>query len=252
MPNLSNLNSLVRYVSNLNLVWNDYNQLSILPGACSNEFTTNDIVLNETLVIPINKVGINGLDVEPKISDRLYAVYLIGDSFGNLPTASIYSLDAVKPLMPIGYDLYRRIAWVYISSTSSDQFETFVQYGNDSNRNYYYPNRFGLFSSGISTVFETILIGPYVPTMKTEIFGELFLRGSSTGDEKYYLRPTGSTSTDGQYISGFGNDGISVVTNFVPCGLYDDVGTLIPSIEYKVSGDSPEFGLAIAGYRDYL
>ena len=59
----------------------------------------------------ISVSGANGLDTGAAANSTWYAVHVICNAAGTL-VASLFSLSATAPTLPIGYTLFRRVGWV--------------------------------------------------------------------------------------------------------------------------------------------
>ena len=94
-------------------------------------------------IADINAIGVNGLDVGPPVVDTWYYLFLIDDSNGVNPLATLLSLSygigdgGGPPILPPGYDLYKRIGGLHTHPTAGPvefiplrKFGQFALYGD--------------------------------------------------------------------------------------------------------------------------
>ena len=115
------------YVSDLQMTFVSTTQISIAKGAARDSKNLNDIILKSDLSIKTSTKGLNGIDSGVVQPTKRYALFVVGDSTGYYQTGAILSLNDEKPLLPFGYDMYRRIGWVMTNGSS--QVIKFYQYG---------------------------------------------------------------------------------------------------------------------------
>src|ERR1700743_3615216 len=119
IPNTPIVNRGALYVNGLEFEVFAFFLLFIHEGAARDSTNTNDIVLNSSLVLNGQNVGPNGTDDAPITPNTRYAVHVIGDSNNNNPTAGLLSLSASNPNLPSGYDMFRRVGWIYTDSSAN-------------------------------------------------------------------------------------------------------------------------------------
>jgi len=93
-------------------------------------------------IADIQVLGVNGLDIGVATPDTWYYLYLIDDTTGVNPLATLLSLsygigDVGPPTLPAGYDLFKRIGAVHTHPTASPEefipmrkFGQFALYGD--------------------------------------------------------------------------------------------------------------------------
>ena len=81
-PNTPIVNAGTMYINNLQLSWNasEVTTLSLSAGEARDSTNTNDIILNDPVIIYGNFVGPNGMDQAPIANNSQYAVYVIASS----------------------------------------------------------------------------------------------------------------------------------------------------------------------------
>lgn len=287
LPQKPVVNAGIKYIWGLTFERVSNTLIYVYPGAARDESNTNDIILdvnnqnvNNLGVLPVvsTKVGLNGLDSGTIAANSIYAVYAIGSSSSiytssndlaggpspnplgpvtvepepiAYPVGVILSLNATAPILPAGYDMYRRIGWAATDSASG--FVEFLQYGNSDQRWYYWQTGASVLAAGASTSYADVdlsvsvapgagIPGRPVPPGSFRVDLIASLAGAATVD---FLAP-GLTSTNGQTRFGTAGAAVSNVT----------VGALGSSsadnclIQYKVSAST--VGLVVAGFEDRL
>ena len=111
MPNIPIVSRPLDNVNGFRVQNFDTRVLLVDSGACRDVTLTNDIVKTDVDMYVDGEVnGVGGLDTGALAVDTFYAVYVIGDSTGYQETAAIMSLNFFDgPLLPFGYDMFRRI-----------------------------------------------------------------------------------------------------------------------------------------------
>lgn len=233
------------YVDGLELSWASATTLTVADGRARNSTNQNDIILDAAVTINGAVSGaINGLDQGALANNTFYAVYIVGDSYGNNDTGAMISTDTDSPLLPGGYDMSRRIGWVL--TNGSAQFLKFWQYGNDKERQYYYDVGISELAGGSSATFAAVDLATSVPPIATEVLFDVAYTPNGATDVAEFL-PFGSSATNGIVRFGYGVAAAQVGMASVPCRL--DAG--VPKIQYKVTaGDT--LTLLTIGYKDYL
>ncbi len=92
-PNTPIVNAGVKYVNGLSLDQSSTNLLNIDVGAARDSLNQNDIVSENQILLNMASLGVNGLDAGTLLANKYYAVFLIGDSTKNKPTATLISLS---------------------------------------------------------------------------------------------------------------------------------------------------------------
>lgn len=272
------------YVNGLQLsndVTNPTTTIDIAVGQCRDSTNTNDIfvnaVYNVTTVPPTlvtnyvtastTFVGAGGLDTGVVAINTMYAVYAIGSSanqpflvnyapinvtpptelpFSAVPGAAILSLSFVQPVLPQGYDMYRRIGAVV--TDGAGHIEEFRQTGNASQRTMRYGVGVGVVAAGHAVGYTAVSLNvnaPAVPPIATDVLLLVQITPTVAGNEVAF-QPTGAgAGSIYAYLSGSvaGIDQQATLT--CPCNAAS-------SISYKVTEAGDAVTYAVSGYVDLL
>lgn len=180
------------YVSGLELQLNattPASKIDVGPGACSDDAARYPLELAATLTADITASGANGLDTGSEAASTWYYVFVIGDSSGVNPPASLLSASPTSPTLPTGYDLKRRVGSVR-NDLSSD-LVAFVQKGSGCDRRYYYDASFAsreVLSNGNATSFTVVDCSPLVPATSTLGYFQLGFETGASGQAADVLR----------------------------------------------------------------
>jgi hypothetical protein len=242
--NIPIVNAGLLYVNGLQLARASNTTLTVQAGQARDSSNVNDIIIDSAVTINGAANGFNRLDTGSLANNTWYAVYAIGDSTQNNPAGCQISANTSQPLLPDGYDMYRRIGWTL--TDGSAHFLQFYQYGSDEKRNYWWDVGISELSGGAATTFTAINLLSSVPPIATNVrFDITFTPDGAT--ELAEFRPTGSTATNGVVRFGCGVAAAQVGSIVVPCQLV----TGAPSVDYKVaSGDT--LTLLTTGFDDFL
>lgn len=85
-------------------------------GGAAATTTGTLMAVSSTLIGDISTNGANGLDTGSAAASTIYLVFVIEDSTGVESQATLASLSS-PPLLPSGYDLYRRVGTVRMGAT---------------------------------------------------------------------------------------------------------------------------------------
>jgi hypothetical protein len=176
--------------------------LNIAPGQCRDHTNTNDIVINavydvnavppvlvsDYVTTSVAVLGAGGIDTGVVEADTMYAVYAIGSSanpeylvnyapinqkppvelpFSKFPGAAILSKSFVAPVLPNGYDMFRRIGTVVTGAGST--IKPFVQTGlNDQSRVMNYSASIDVLVAGAAVAYANVDLNAITPTVPTK------------------------------------------------------------------------------------
>jgi hypothetical protein len=233
------------YVDNLELSWTSDEVVAIAAGRARNSTDENDIIVESALAVSNIVSGVNGLDTGTVAASTMYAVYVIGSSYGVVEPAGLLSLASNSaPTLPEDYDMYRRIGWVLTDSSSDNLL--FWQYGSDKTRQYYYDVAIAELAGGSATTLTAVDLATSVPPIATQVLMKVTYTPNGATDVAEF-GPYGGVSTTGVVQFGYGVAGAQVGMLNLPAALNSSV----PTVMYKVtSGDT--LSLATVGYADYL
>lgn len=237
-----------KYINGLNLSFvSGGTTITVAAGQARDSTNVNDIVLSEAVTINARAASaVNRLDIGTLAPNTLYYVYVIGDSSFTNSSGAVISLSSTQPVLPSGYNMYRRIGVVLTNATAAPNtlILQFQQVGNGKSRTMWYDTSYATdITSGSNATFTAVNITASVPALATEVI----IKGVFTptaADDTLELRPTGSAAASGYAILS-GSVGAVVKTGHlrVPCNA-------TPGIDYKVTGSAT--ALTVQGYVDQL
>lgn len=261
-PEIPMVNAGLLYVNGLQLT-NDATTpntvFNVAAGACRDSTNINDIVISSSVAVSTARVGVRGLDVGAIAASSLYAVYAIGSSANQLgngqpysayPGTVVISADFTKPVLPFGYDMYRRIGT--IATDGSSNIRTFAQAGAGSVRTMWYGSPVATsITAGASTTYVAVglnAVSAVVPGQVCTVHLDITLTPQAAGN-KVTLKPvTAGTSTNFASLSGdvaaaAHNDMLSCVTGVVAG---------VSNLSYKVSNAGDAVAISVRGFEDNL
>ena len=200
--NVSILNQNNKYIEGFQCIYNpDLNVINISPGQAKDSKNYFSIISDNVITINPYNLGINGIDEGILPESILCSIYLIADSSGKNPVAGIISSSQDYPWMPKGYDCYRKISYLY--HTSSYIFDSSVVIGSGNSRSYYYNNPIQLVSGGISTEAAFLDMTLLVPvTVGTKIILSSTYIPTTSGNVAYISGLLPLTDETGEVIYG--------------------------------------------------
>jgi hypothetical protein len=245
MPTIPIVNAGLKYVTGLRLSWTSNTVMSVASGQARNSSNVNDITLSAAQTITTTVSGAGGVDTGTIANSTFYGVYVVGDSTGYEATTAVISADLTTPLLPAGYDMYRRIG--YVKTNGSAQFLEFRQDGLDASRWMWYDVAIATnITAGASATFAAVDASAGLPGL-TAFASEvniLALFTPTAANNTLELRPGSSSATAGYTRASGDVAAVVVTTNMV---VPYDVTT---GIDYKVTGSA--VALSVAAYLDLL
>jgi hypothetical protein len=220
-------------ISGLTLNYVDTATLTVSPGLARDASSAFDMVYPSLQTLSISSVGVNGLDTGAVAASSIYYVYSIADSSSKYSPAFVMSLVSDNPVMPSGYDLYRRIG--QIATDGSKHIILFEQMGTSNERVYYYLNGVTALSNGAATSKTSVDISASIPKLN---FIEINFQARYSGSSGYAHVYASNSSTTTYTFS----DGTYRSFNIIS----DSNGT----VYYDV--DSTGLTLTVMGYRDSI
>lgn len=258
------VNAGFKYVTGLQMSWTSTTTITVQPGLARNVGNINDIVVgippnvsgsqtgeepdgtSAPVVASVSFNGAGGLDTGTVAANTFYAVYAIGDSFGNNPGSVVLSKSSTVPQLPMGYNMSRRIG--YILTDGSSYILKFYQYGSDSDREMYYDVGIAAPTTAGSTAYAAIALGASVPPITTEVILKVSYTANSATNIASFI-PFGSTATNGIEVFGYG---VAALQQGMLTILTELNTTPAPAFQYKTTSASDTLVLTVAGYVDYL
>jgi hypothetical protein len=251
------------YVDNMLMTWVSTTTMTVSPGIARDSTNTNDIsvglagsvagsetgeepVLAGTGAVTINTAiqGAGGIDQGTIAASTFYAVHAIGDSYNGSPGSALISLSAIAPVLPSGYDMFRRIG--YILTDGSSHILKFWQYGNSHQRPMYYDVAIAALSAGASTTYAAVSLVASVPIGNVQAIMLVEYTPSSAADVAHFI-PFGSTATNG--VQRFGYGVAAIQTGMLTVTAQSNAG--VPTFQYKVE-NTDALTLLTAGYIDHI
>lgn len=232
------------YVQGLSVGQGSTTTWTIASGAARDSSNVADIILPATVTLSTSRVGVNALDTGTIAASSHYAIYVIGDSTGNHATAGIASLNQSAPLLPNGYDMYRRVGWGFTASNT--QTTALWQTGTGQVRAYYYNTTFPvILTAGAATTFTAVstLAGVPISTPQdtTEGFFKLTYASASAANTVDF----GVPGTTQPILSVSNGAAETTITNIWLLVRGD-------SLSYRTTSGSDSVTLVCTGFKDYL
>lgn len=244
MVNLPIVNAPYLAVDGLQITITGNTTAAIQPGQARNSTNENDIVISDITLVDAANVGVNGVDNGALLANTLYEFYVIGDSTGNSPSGFIVSAGTASPILPVGYDMYRLIA--YFRTDGSSHFSPGFFHGKSNERIFIYETPIATaVTAGAATTYTSVslvnsiprLVGDYVPVFVSYAF--------TPGAASRTLDLSASITSGGSSLKVTGQ-----VTAVVVSGtgmVLSQSGT--PAIFYKVSNAGDAVALSVSGYQ---
>lgn len=252
------------YINGLKLAYLTATTMTVTAGRCSNSTNVNDIAVGlplnvaatQTGVLPVDDGtgtvtintatnGAGGLDTGDMANDTFYAVYAIGDSFGNEPGSAMLSASFTAPIMPAGYDMFFRIG--YVKTNGSAELLAFRQDGCGLDRWMWYDVAIATdITAGSSATFAAVDCTGALPDGTATMVNFLCLFTPTAADDTLELRPGASSATAG-YVRASGAVAAVVETVNLVCPTD---APITDAIDYKVTGSA--VAISVAAYLDQL
>ena len=252
------------YINGLQLAYVSATTMTVSAGRCSNSSNVNDIAVGLPLNVAATQTGelpvaagtgsvtintaangVAGLDTGAMANNTFYAVYAIGDSYGNNPGSACISANLVSPLLPAGYDMSFRIG--FIKSNGSAQILPFRQDGCGLDRWMWYDASIATsVTAGASATYAPVDASAALPNSVPTMVNWLCVFTPTAAGNKLVLAPGTSTSTNG-YAQASGAVAAVVETVNLICPT-DSPNT--DAIDYKVTGSA--VAINVQAYLDQL
>jgi hypothetical protein len=227
------------YVNGFRIGIVDNTNASVSVGLCRDSTNVFDIVMSSSKTLNMATNGVNGLDTGTFAASNCYNVFVIADSSGFNSPAVLASLNITSPVLPGGYDIFRRVG--FITSDGSTHIIVFNQIGTGSEKFYLFQDPVSILSGGTQTAFTSVSTIAVVPSILgiRVILQSAFTPAAASNTAN--VRAGGSLGTNGQTVTG-------QVTGVVLNSTIQTISKL--AVEYKVSAGS--LSLGIVGVVDSL
>ena len=256
-PNIPIVNAGDLYITGLRLA-NDSTTpdeiVTIGIGQCRDSTNANDIVVDAAISASNVVSGAGGLDTGTVAASTLYYVHVIGDSTGYNSPTGLLSLSKTAPVIPGGYDMFRRVGAVSTDGTSDNQ--KFQQTGNGHNRTTVYDSgTLGVTTTGLpipssaTTASQTLAsIGVFtslIPQSAIELHIYASLVANAAGDS-LMLAPYGFTAASTMFRTNASGTVEGHVMQ-VPCNI-----NTVQQAYYATSSATATVAFTLCGYVDEL
>lgn len=259
------VNGNVMYINGMRMAFVSTTTFTVSQGLCRNSTNVNDINIGlpvnvaatQTGVLPvpagdgavtvdITTTGAGGLDNGTIAASTFYAVHAVGDSFGENPGSVIISTSLTAPVLPAGYDMFRRIG--FIKTDGSTHVLEFRQEGLSCDRWMWWDVAIATgVTSGSSATFATVDCSAGIPAMGVRSDAIFLVAFTPTAAaDKLELRPGLSSATNG-YARESGSVAAVAKTTLMECPIdtpYTD------AVDYLVTGSA--VAISVAAYLDQL
>ena len=221
--------------------------VDIAIGQCRDSTNANDIVVDAVVSADNTVAGAGGLDTGTVAANTFYAVFVIGDSTGYNDPTGLLSLSATAPVIPGGYDMFRRVGYVLTDATSD--FLVFDQRGAGKDRTMYYRASIATdVTAGTAATFAAgaVNVSASIPVASTTGIFKIVWTPTAPNDT-LELRCGDSAVDEGQVIT---SGAVAAVVESV--SLTCPVGaTLASGVDYKAV-DGTAIAINVHGYVDQL
>lgn len=279
-PQIPLVNKGLYYANGCEMTWLTTTTFSIAAGQLRDSTNTNDINMTSAVTVNGANVGVNGIDAGALANNTFYAVFAIGSSVSNdttqllanpqpapvgvpypfnpgqsvtpstagpfQPAQGLISTSATAPVLPAGYDMFRRIG--YVLTDGAAHFLKFVQDGNNSQRWMWYDAPISVLAATAAAAFTAQSLAAAVPPKATlvTLLADLL---PNIAAEFVALQPASSTNATGYYAKMSGS--VAAVHTFgnltVPCSLVAGV----PNINW-VTDAASTVALSVNAYLDLI
>lgn len=243
MPNIPIVNAPYLNVQGLEIAIASNTTATVLLGQARDSTNTNDIILNATATLNAATNGVNGLDTGVLVLSSLYSLFVVGDSTDNNPTCVLLSLSPTAPLLPVGYDMFRRIG--YLRTDASVHFLLGYWTGRSNERTFVYDVPIATaVTAGSSATYAPVVLTSFIPPFQNVLAKvELNWTANAAGDTMA-IQPFSAVGDTLKYIAAVaGASAHTLVREYVQAQL----NSTAPEINYKVSAGA--LAVNVAGYQ---
>lgn len=213
-------------------------------GECRDSTNTNDISVTSVLSASNIVSGAGGLDTGAVAADTFYAVHVVADSTGYESPALMFSLSATAPVIPGGYDMFRRVGYALTDGTSD--FIAFDQRGKGQEKTMWYRDAVATdITNGGAAAWAAVDVSDSIPVAScTGLFEVAF---TPTADNDHLLLRSGDSATDAAQATLSGSAAAVLKSGNLVCPVG---ATLASGIDYEVIGTTT--AINVQGYVDSL
>jgi hypothetical protein len=282
-PNIPRFNKGAYYLTGCQMTYLTTTTMSIAVGQARDSTNSNDINVTSAVTINVRNNGVNGLDQGTFAPNTFYGVYVIGNSNANdttllaaavqptppiqppttitastgglfQPGQAILSANLTTPVLPVGYDMYRRVGYILSNATAAPNtlILKFDQVGNNSQRWFYYDAPIVCLAATAQAGFTALNINVTnnsVPTpLQSNVLFEATLLPNAAGNY-VALQPGSSANATGYYARMSGD--VAAVAHVGDMTVPFSTVAGNPTINYKTDAAST-VALNVVGYLDLL
>ncbi len=259
------VNAANQYINGMRLAYVGTTTFTVSQGICRDSTNINDINVGlpvnvaatqtgelpvpaggGVVTVDITTTGAGGLDNGTIAASTFYAVHAVGDSFGLNAGSVIISTSLTAPVLPAGYDMFRRIG--FIKTDGSTHVLAFRQEGVTADRWMWWDVAIATgVTAGASATFATVDCSAGIPAMGVNsqaLFLVVFT--PTAANNTVELRPGLSSATNG-YSRASGDVAAVATTVMMECPIdtpYTD------AVDYLVTGSAT--AISVAAYMDQL
>lgn len=231
------------HLEGLGVSFNTVATVDIAIGSARDKDNNGDIIVGSTLTANLGGAGANGLDTGSEAASTWYALYVIADSTGVNPIASLLSVSFTAPTLPAGYDRQRRVGAV--KNSSGSDLHKFIVRGTGRTRQVQWDNYpdFEILTSGSATTDTTVSASAGMPVTAHRMrAGWQYLAAAAGNDARV------KTPGAGQSHWFVNAGGATDETHFGQEMWTDDSQDLL----YRVSSASDDLWIWVTGYWEEL
>jgi hypothetical protein len=242
--NLPVVNAPYLNVSGLEIAWVSATSATVAAGRARNSTNESDIIMSAAVTLNAASVGLNGLDTGALANSSLYSLYVVGDSTLNHVPGVMLSLSSTQPLLPVGYDMFRKIGYFRTSGAAALLQAYWSGSSNDRICMYDAPIATAV-TAGAAVVDTAVSLASFVPAVEgLPVYMAVDITPSAAG-RILTLKPEGAT---GAPVRVTGQVATVHVTSVEMVQAHLLVG--VPNIEYVWSaGGGDAVALNVAGYQ---
>lgn len=160
------------------------------------------------------------------------------------------SLSRTAPLLPYGFDMFRRIGGV--STDSSSNLRPFIQTGFGKERRMHYQTAIapGTAATAGTTTYASIgTLVTLVPQISCEVFVDCSIVGATIGNG-LFLAPFGNTAGGDVTRMSAASTSLVTLAQLTCPSMLNAAGTPVVEIDYKTTAGGDVVAFLIAGYID--
>jgi len=229
-----------KFINGLHFTYIDDTTFSITAGQMKSLDNNQYVTYGSAITVDTAIVGANGIDTGVLEASKCYAIHAIYDELGYATPAILLSLSFTAPVLPTGYNKFRRIS--FANTDASVHFYQARSTGEGRNRMMFFDNSIEVLSSGAALTFTDISLAavcPPIEGLKVDLYTE-FTAG--TPGDYYSFLPGSSTETAGIQITS--------ANVYVP--MIEGISSSVPAVKYLVQSGTDSLGVNISAVYDVV